>query len=1096
MLQLLTDEMCALSASEAAASADDGPAYPLSSSNRSPDSGVLGLGRTDAAPAYALGSSNRASKLGLLGLGHSVNEEGQATTTPRPVEPPRLAHLLCLLLSLCGLPAAARALGDPACLAALGRLARLGGTRDACLAMRLLRLALPTVSPAAARLLSDDPAADAQRSDVGCSLLEAVGREAMGTSPTVAAGRCRGQPDGPVCNELVGLCRHLRACGSRQWGDEMGGALHSGLGALPGLLDALAADQPAPAAHLVLGTLAVLGAHVPCLYVGGPVRADGARSAVLLQARAGSCLLASAVEGESTACLTVNAANVTPTDPLPPSEEGLDLAVAIPQLSAALGVETTLRPLLAVVHAWRTRVLRGLLSRSACAEAAAGRLLHAGALPLLLELAVTPLHLPPAHAVVPPDVLAMRAAAAVAARAAGAAWPGTLALTGGSAQEKLLSLLSLGHDASLCVRALEVSGGDESAARECLLSLDDDDDPMPSPPPAEGLARELSRLGFPLALCREALVQSSFDIQAAADFLLSHESKAASGENEPAPPAMGTRLDVRDDCGVWHAAVVLAQRGSLLKLGYEGWPAAWAEWLDAGSSQIRPRTAAARFGPEASASSSEQPAAAEPLEPTARLPSPPTAPARHRQRGQGWFRRGSGAQPRRPAAKQDSASARACPSPDADFFPADTGVARTFELPPPPAAPAGVSPPPHLRPIARLAAAAPCLRGESGLPFLLRYAAVVHTDVARREAREAALALLCHPEWLLAAHDDVRSHFRLSSLGSADRLLKLLKLSATASPDPAPLASHWEALGKLLSDGRLGAAVPGLSNLPRVLAEEAVSSLARVAATGRFLESTHPCSVSQLLQGVGCAGACVLQLCFDGRSKLSRGAKLAIYLDAGCTQQVVSCEGDDLAHCETLWLCTDRVWVHYACAQNRERAWGFKLRVVAGRWRARTEAAALALPYAHGWDLLARLACSAPSALLHPPTLAGLLRYLCCARAPHRERVCDVLARALRPAQLREMCFDWAAFRSLEPHVEWHEELYERQRAPPLLPASSQAMLALLAQIRDQLRVRMGLSLCPPPCIGLCLCPPPCSPRFTCQSFASLKHGRPPNIFG
>lgn len=1011
-----------------------------------------------------------------------------------PAERPRLPPLLCLLLSLCGLPAAARALGEPGCLAALARLTRLGRTRVACLALRLLRLVLPTVPPHCARVLCDE--ATAPRRGVGCALLEAAGREAVGGAPMVAASRSRGQPEGPVCNELVGLLRHLQACGSKQWRDEMGGALHAGLSALPGLLEALAADRPPATAHLVLGTLAALGAHVPCLYVGGPARADSARSAVLLQEEAGSCLLASAVEGEATACLTVDAAGVAPAAPLPPSEAGLDLDVAVPQLSALLHLDATLRPLLALVHAGRLRVLRGLLTRGACAEAAAATLLHAGALPQLLELAATPLCLPPAHADVPPDELAMRAAAAVASCAAGTAWAAALPPTGASAQEKLLSLLSLGHDAPFCARALEATGGEVGAARAWLAGPDDEDEPMRPTPAAEGLAMELSRMGFPLALCREALAHSAFDIQAAADFLLSSGSgRASGGETDPlaASWAEGARLDARDDCGVWHAAVVLSVRGPLLQLGYEGWPAEWAEWHDAGASHLRLRTAAARLGPDACAAPAGAPreplpeAEPEPVanEPTARMPSPPLVPPRHRQRGQGWFRRGI-APPRRPAAKPDGASARACPSPDADFFPSDIGVARIVQpSPPAAAAAAGASPPPVDRPLARLAAAAPAVSGLKGLPFLLRYAACVHCDAARREAREAALALLCHPEWLLAAHDDPRSGFGLASLGSVDRLLGLLKLAAAAEP----ASTAWEALGGLLSDGRLAAGVPGLDRLPRVLAAEAVASLARAATTARYLESTHPSSAAHMLQAVGCAGAAVLQLCFDARSRLSRGARLAIYLDAGCTRQVVCCEGDDLAHLETLWLPTDRVWVHYLCTQNRERAWGFKLRAVADRWRARNEAAALMLPYAYGWDLLALLADRAPAALLHPPTLANLLRYLCCARAAHRERVCDVMASVLRPARLRELGFDWACFKALEAHVEWHEELYERQRAPPLLPCSSQAVLGLLAQIRDQLTVRQEEHLTRPPrpaalqpilahpSLGSPRLPPACQPR-------------------
>ena len=138
---------------------------------------------------------------------------------------------------------------------------------------------------------------------------------------------------------------------------------------------------------------------------------------------------------------------------------------------------------------------------------------------------------------------------------------------------------------------------------------------------------------------------------------------------------------------------------------------------------------------------------------------------------------------------------------------------------------------------------------------------------------------------------------------------------------------------------------------------------------------------------------------------------------------------------EGLWVRADRVWLHYTAPHNSERAWGFKLRATPVGWRARSQAAALALPHASPLDLLSLLAERRPKELLRPSVLANLLRYLRSGGAPCKERVCHVLLRVLPHATLRDVDFDWARFGSLEAIVEWHEE----QRVPP---AGSQARVA------------------------------------------------------
>ena len=68
-----------------------------------------------------------------------------------------------------------------------------------------------------------------------------------------------------------------------------------------------------------------------------------------------------------------------------------------------------------------------------------------------------------------------------------------------------------------------------------------------------------------------------------------------------------------------------------------------------------------------------------------------------------------------------------------------------------------------------------------------------------------------------------------------------------------------------------------------------------------------------------------------------------------------------------------RAWLLLSSEQNREHAWGFKVRATPLRWRARNEHALLSAPLACGWEALALLGeevCSlvtTPVPLLSPP---------------------------------------------------------------------------------------------------------------------------------
>ena len=93
------------------------------------------------------------------------------------------------------------------------------------------------------------------------------------------------------------------------------------------------------------------------------------------------------------------------------------------------------------------------------------------------------------------------------------------------------------------------------------------------------------------------------------------------------------------------------------------------------------------------------------------------------------------------------------------------------------------------------------------------------------------------------------------------------------------------------------------------------------------------------------------------------------------------------------------MWLRYRCDQNREHAWGYKVRAAPLRWRFRNEATLSAMPAEFGWDLLQILGEEMPSQLLEPSLLSNLLRYLTHGRAPHKDRVCLLLLRVLSSLQ-------------------------------------------------------------------------------------------------
>ena len=136
-------------------------------------------------------------------------------------------------------------------------------------------------------------------------------------------------------------------------------------------------------------------------------------------------------------------------------------------------------------------------------------------------------------------------------------------------------------------------------------------------------------------------------------------------------------------------------------------------------------------------------------------------------------------------------------------------------------------------------------------------------------------------------------------------------------------------------------------------------SLARTRHV-RQVESSHPCECGELLLQLHCPGVAQLQLQLDARTQLPKGARLGVYLDAACTQEALALDADDFAAAESLCVPSERAWLLLTSEQNREHAWGFKVRATPMRWRARNEVALLAAPLDSGWETL-QLLCEEAS---------------------------------------------------------------------------------------------------------------------------------------
>jgi len=148
------------------------------------------------------------------------------------------------------------------------------------------------------------------------------------------------------------------------------------------------------------------------------------------------------------------------------------------------------------------------------------------------------------------------------------------------------------------------------------------------------------------------------------------------------------------------------------------------------------------------------------------------------------------------------------------------------------------------------------------------------------------------------------------------------------------------------------------------------------------------------------------------------------------------------------------VWLHYRCEHNRENAWGYKVRAVPVRWRVRNELQLASAPFDCGWELLQLLVEEVPAGLARPELLANLLRYLQHDRAPHKEKLLLLMLRCLPNFQLQHIQFDWALFQTLEQQVAWHDHLVRQSQQvdAALLPTSSQCMIDLLVELREQLQ--------------------------------------------
>lgn len=364
-------------------------------------------------------------------------------------------------------------------------------------------------------------------------------------------------------------------------------------------------------------------------------------------------------------------------------------------------------------------------------------------------------------------------------------------------------------------------------------------------------------------------------------------------------------------------------------------------------------------------------------------------------------------------------------------------------------------------PEAKLGVVLPWLAGRQ-LGTLLRASCTLHRAAAALHSRQLVLLLLCETDWLHAASDDEASDFQLSDLDEllpqVQRVLKLVASSATSAP-----ASHasdalnmvWAATSNLVVDEDIQREAPSFSSLPAVLAEECVRFLARTAVGVRQAESAHPAEVADLVQMLCCAGASMIQLSFDSRSQLGKTATLGVFLDADCTQEISTFDADDYLPGESLCIPAPCVWLQYHCENNRHLAWGYKLRAAPTSWSTKNELHLLSTPYECGWDLLQFLVEELPGTLFRPHVLANILRYLQHGRAPEKDKVSMLLARALSAVKLQDVAFDWALFGTLERQVAWHDHLRQSQQFDAaLLPRNSQGILALLIEIRDHLQAR------------------------------------------
>ena len=485
-------------------------------------------------------------------------------------------------------------------------------------------------------------------------------------------------------------------------------------------------------------------------------------------------------------------------------------------------------------------------------------------------------------------------------------------------------------------------------------------------------------------------------------------------------------------------------------------------------------------------------------------------------RSGGWFsglRSGASSSKRRTAA-EPAASSAACPTPAADFVTSDTGLSRVVDretgpapLPEPAAglavrgqrvrltakdtphthrvgivladaeegAPVSVlvagedafearlqvAPNDMETPQQRLGRVAPAL-GAKSLTTLQRLGCALHDNLAVLHCRQAALTMLCEFGWLRTADEDEACSFALKDLdGLLAPIVRLLKLTCVAEPCADDHAADSDALNmvcatlsNLLTDTALLEGAPSFQALPSMLGYECVRFLARAATSAQHAESSHPSECADRIVPLACPGASSMHLQFDCRTWLSRGSTLGVYLDVGCTQEVFSFDADDLIASETLVVPVERVWLKYHAHQNRDNAWGFKVHAQPARWRVCNEVALVEGPFEFGWELLQLLVEEAPPVIAEPELLANLLRYVLHGRAPHKERACLLLLKALPHVHLGEPPFDHAVFLAIEQHVGWHDMLLKQHlplEGTALLPCATQCMLDLLVECRERL---------------------------------------------